>query len=249
MSTTLPCRALLAVTSSNVPFWPDGKKAGLFYTEGLHPYEALTAAGFEVHIASQTGITGLDEHSVEDQFLSDEDKKIYQNQQHPFNVALKNNMFKASDLDPSQYGLFLAAGGHGCIFDFPNALGLQSIAEDVYRRNGVVGAICHGSCILPGILDKNGHSIIEGRTVTGFTTEGEIQLNVLEKMNEEGFLTPEVATTRVGAKFVGPNQPFDRFSVVDGRIVTGTNPASAKEATERAVKLFDESKEQEIATA
>jgi len=242
MNTTLPRRALLAVTSANVPFWEDGKKTGLFYTEALHPYETLTAAGFEVHLASETGKSGLDEHSTEDQFLNDDDKKIYQNPEHPFNVALNSNLRKASDLDPSQYGLLLASGGHGCIFDFPTARGLQSIAEDIYRRSGVVSALCHGTILLAGVLNEDGHSIIEGKTVTGFTTDGEAKMKVLDKMRSERLLTPEEATTKVGAKFVGPKEPFDNFSVVDGRVVTGTNPASAKATTEKAIKLFETSK-------
>jgi len=33
--------------------------------------------------------------------------------------------------------------------------------------------------------------------------------------------------------------PFDDDSVTAGRVTTGTNPASARSAAERAVKVFD----------
>jgi len=34
------------------------------FTEALHPFEALTKAGFEVALATETGTLGFDEHSL-----------------------------------------------------------------------------------------------------------------------------------------------------------------------------------------
>jgi D-lactate dehydratase len=37
--------------------------------------------------------------------------------------------------------------------------------------------VCHGPVLLPGVIDpKTGKSIIEGKTVTGFSLEGEMIL-------------------------------------------------------------------------
>jgi hypothetical protein len=59
--------------------------------------------------------------------------------------------------------------------DYPTAKDLQAVAADVWDRGVVVGAVCHGPVIMPGIVDsKNGKSIIHGKTVTGFTIEGNI---------------------------------------------------------------------------
>jgi hypothetical protein len=74
MATALPRRAIIAITSYNGAFYPDGKRTGLFYTVALHPFEALTAAGFEVDLATETGTYGIDEHSLAKEFLTDEDK-------------------------------------------------------------------------------------------------------------------------------------------------------------------------------
>jgi len=236
-SSALPKKAILAVTSGHVQFYEDGKKTGLFYVEGLHPYETLTEAGFQVDIVSETGTCGLDEHSVQDDFLG-EDKKTYENDQHPFNVSLKTKVLKASDLDPKQYGLFFAAGGHGTLFDFPKATALQNIASDIYKRGGVVAAVCHGPAILPGIKDENGKPIIEGKNVTGFTEEGEVQMKLLDKMKAEKLGTVEEDVKKVGAKYVAPPEPWGDFSITDGRLVSGVNPASAKSTAQKAIQAF-----------
>jgi putative intracellular protease/amidase len=237
---SIPRKALIAVTSYNEPFYADGTKTGLFYTEALHPYLALTEAGFEVDLASETGTYGIDEHSTEEMFLSGNDKKIYEDPNHPFNVALNKNLHKAKNLDAKKYGLFFASAGHATLYDYPTARGLQSIAEDIYQRGGIVAAVCHGPAILPGIKDlKTGKSIIDGKTVTGFTDLGEVQLNILDKIKSDKVPTIEAAAASVNAKYISPPQPFDDFNYTDGRVVTGANPASAHSTTEAAIKAFE----------
>ena len=47
------------------------------------------------------------------------------------------------------------------------------------------------------------------------------------------------AVTAAGAFYSGSIGPFDDYSITSGRVVTGTNPASGRSATERGVKAFD----------
>jgi len=131
--------------------------------------------------------------------------------------------------------LFFASAGHAALYDYPTARGLQTVAEDVWDRGGIVAAVCHGPVILPGIIDsKTGKSIIEGKTVTGFTIEGEIVLNVFEKLKSD-----KVIPVVEAVSYSSPMHPFDDYSITAGRVITGANPASARSAAERAVKAFN----------
>ncbi|CEG65300.1 hypothetical protein CU097_008012 [Rhizopus azygosporus] len=236
---SLPRKALIAISSYNEPFYPDGKRTGLFYTEALHPYQALVKAGFEVDLATETGTFGMDEHSTSKEFLTDEDERILKDPKHPFNVLLNNHLYKASNLDPKQYGLIFASAGHATLYDYPHARGLQSIAEDIYERGGVVAAVCHGPALLPGVKDKKtGKSIIEGKTITGFADKGELDMNIMDKIKGDKVATVEESTTAAGAQYVAPPTPFADFHKVDGRVVTGSNPASAHSTAEAAIKVF-----------
>ncbi|KAI9033690.1 class I glutamine amidotransferase-like protein [Phycomyces nitens] len=237
---SLPKKALLAITSYNQVFYSDGARTGLFYTEALHPYMALVESGFEVDLASETGTFGLDEHSTEKMFLTDEDEKILHDSSHPFNVKLNSQLKKASTLDPKSYGLFFASAGHATLYDYPDARGLQSIAEDIYERGGVVSAVCHGPAILPGIKDlSTGKSVAEGKVVTGFTDLGEEQMNIMAKIEGDNLKTVEKWMKIINAKYIAPPEPFACFSKIDGRVVTGANPASAKLTAENAIKVFE----------
>src|SRR5215470_6718944 len=240
MSTTLPRRALIAISSFNGAIYPGGRKTGLFLTEALHPFEVLVAAGFEVDLASETGTFGFDFNSLAPPFLSGSDKAVYNNPEHPFMVKLKSQLKKASDLKKEEYGVFFASAGHAALYDYPTAKGLQAVAGDIWDRGGVVGTVCHGPAILPGIIDsKTGRSIVEGKTVTGFTIEGELIFRILDKLRADGVVPVIEAVKAAGAFYSGSVGAFDDYSITCGRVVTGTNPESGRSATERGVKLFD----------
>jgi putative intracellular protease/amidase len=186
MAKALPVKALIAITSYHGVIYPDGTKTGLFFTEALHPWEVLTQAGFEVDLATETGTYGLDDLSLTSQFLAGDDKSVFENQKHPFNVELNSKLKKASDLNKEDYGLFFASAGHAALYDYPTARGLQTVAGDVWDRGGIVAAVCHGPVILPRVVDsKTRKSIIEGKTVSGFTIEGEVILKVFEKLRSD----------------------------------------------------------------
>jgi len=240
MANFAPRKAIIAVSSYNGVFYADGKRTGLFYTEALHPYEVFTAAGFEVDLASETGTYGMDQHSEEKPFLVGDDVKVFRNPDHPFNVKLKTQLKKASDVRKEEYGLFFASAGHAAIYDYPKAHGLHAIAADIWKRGGIVAAVCHGPSILPGVIDQQtGKSIIAGKTVTGFTVAGEIELNVLDKIRQDGAVPTEEAVVKAGAAYSSPMHPFDDYSITDGRVVTGANPASARSTAQRALKAFE----------
>jgi putative intracellular protease/amidase len=239
MSKSLPRKAIIAISSYQGAIYPDGHKTGLFFVEALHPFEVLVAAGFEVDLASETGTFGYDFNSLQPPFLSGSDKAIYNNPNHPFMAKLAK-LNKASDLNKADYGVFFASAGHAALYDYPTAKGLQAIAADVWDRGGIIGTVCHGPAILPGIIDsKTGKSIVEGKTVTGFTIEGELVFNILGKLRQDKVVPVVEAVTAAGGYYSTSMNAFDDYSVTSGRLVTGTNPESGRSTAERIVRLFD----------
>jgi putative intracellular protease/amidase len=237
---TVQRKAIIAITSHSAPFYSDGRVNGAFYTEISHPFQALTKAGFEVDLASETGTFVIDTYSLSKEFLSEEDTKVLDDPNHAFSVLLKSGVHKASELIASDYGLFFASAGFASVYDYPTARTLQTIAEGVWKRGGVVAAVCHGGAIFPGIRDAvSGESIIAGKQVTGFSTEGDSLAGVLSKIHEDGKKTTEESAVSAGADYAAPPEPFGPFSVSSGRIVTGANPASAHITAAAALEAFE----------
>lgn len=71
----------------------------------------------------------------------------------------------------------------------------------MYAKGYIISAVCHGGAIFPGITDKStGKSIISGKEVTGFTTQGEEEEGVLDTIKSWNRPTIESSAASVGAK-------------------------------------------------
>lgn len=232
--------ALIAVTSFNDAFYADGSKTGLFIVEALHPFNVYKAKGYNVTFVSETGSYGFDAHSFGEDFLNGQDKIDFENENSDFQKGLKS-MKKAADIDPKDYQIFFASAGHGTLFDYPKAKNLQRIASEIYANGGIVAAVCHGPAIFDGLMDKaTGKPLIEGKSITGFTDVGEVILQVDGIMKDHKLNSVETVAKKYGAKYLAPIGPWDDFSITDGRVVTGVNPASAGSTATRTIIALEQ---------
>ena len=232
-------KALIAVTSAHAPLYPDGQETGLFITEALHPFNVFRAANFSVDLVSETGTYQPDWLSQQKEWLKDDDRKIWEDHSSEFRSKL-DHILKPADIKPEDYGIFFASAGHASLIDYPDAKGLQGIAAKMNTNGSIISAVCHGGAIFPGIIDPEiGKSIIAGKKVTGFTTQGEEEEGVLDTINSWKRPTIEKAAADAGATYVSPPGPWAAFSYTDGRIVTGANPASAHVTAEACLKAFE----------
>lgn len=229
-------KALLAITSYNETFYEDGTKTGVFVVEALHPYNLLIENGFEVDFVSDTGSYGWDEHSLDPDFLNGEDKKVFDDKNSGF-IKGMNLAKKPEEVNAADYAIFFASAGHGAAYDYPRSKGLQRLAAEIYANNGVVAAVCHAPAIFDGLKELNGDLLVKGKKITGFTDEGEEILKVDHLMKKHHMKTVKEVADSNGAFYVQPADPWASFTVVDGRVVTGVNPASAHETTQKAIDV------------
>ncbi|RDW68729.1 ThiJ [Aspergillus mulundensis] len=236
----MPARkALIAVTSASAPLFNGAETTGLFIVEALHPYKALTAAGFDVDLASETGSYTPDWLSQQPDFLNGEDLAIWNDLTSSFRQKL-DNMRPAAQLDASQYGLFFASAGHAALIDYPTASALQGIAETVWANGGVVSSVCHGPAIFANLKDtETGEPLIKGKKLTGFTTEAESTMGIMGELRGLGAEMVQELAERLGAKYERSAGIWDDFHVVDGRLVTGQNPASSTSTARAAIEVFE----------
>ncbi|KAB5515311.1 class I glutamine amidotransferase-like protein [Coniochaeta sp. 2T2.1] len=233
-----PRRALISITSASAALFEGKETTGLFISEALHPYKVLTAAGFEVDLASETGTYTPDWLSQTPDFLNGEDLAIWNDPNSDFRQKL-DNMPKASELHPSRYGVFYASAGHAALIDYPNASSLQHIASQVWASGGVVSSVCHGPAIFAGVVDPaTNEPLIKGKEITGFTTEAENTMGIMAELRKWGNPMVEELAAKLGAKYSRSAGVWDDYHVVDGRLVTGQNPASAASTARAVVEVF-----------
>lgn len=152
----------------------------------------------------------------------------------PATMALLNDTTAAADIDPTGYDAIFFTGGHGVMFDFHDSEELQRITREMYERGAVVAAVCHGYCALRDVTLSDGSYLVAGRKLTGFSWREEVLARVdkLVPYNIEEMITER------GALYSKALLPFVPNAVVDGNLVTGQNPASAKKTAEEVVALL-----------
>ncbi len=215
-------RALIALTSHS-ELGRTGRSTGYYVGEAAEPWEVFRAAGYDVDLVSVAGgeppVDGRDENdSTQNDFLA---------------TAGVTDTPKAADVDPDGYDVILFAGGHGTMWDFPDDPDLARIARSVYQRGGVVAAVCHGPSALVNLTLTDGSRLVAGKRVAGFTNSEEAAVGLTD---EVPFLLAD-KLGEAGAQHV-PAPDFTEHVVVDGRLVTGQNPQSARAVADAVVKLI-----------
>lgn len=222
-------RVLFVLTSHDRkgPAGSDAAPSGFYLSEVSHPYKVLTEAGYLIDFVSPKGgrapVDGLD--------LDDPVNAAFWND--PALRSATENTLTPAQIDPDIYAAIYYAGGHATMWDFPDNQPLADIAASIYQRGGVVAAVCHGPAGLVNIKLSNGHYLVSGKDVAAFTNTEEQAVGLHDTVP---FLLADKLEQRGARHISAPD--FQAKVVVDERLVTGQNPASAKGVAEAMLPLL-----------
>lgn len=210
-------KPVLCVVTSNPIKGDSGQPTGFWLSELTHPLAVLEDAGIPVDLASiRGGQPPVDGFDLKD----DANARFWGNPE--FRSALANTLCLA-DVDPSQYSAVFFAGGHGTMWDFADSLAAQRVIRRIYEAGGIVSAVCHGPAALVNAKLSDGTFLVSGKNVASFTDQEEEEVQATKIVP---FLLASTLTAHGAHHHPAPN--WTANVVVDGRVVTGQNPASAK---------------------
>ena len=221
-------KILCVVTSNNVK-GATGIATGFWLSELTHPLEKFSAAGLDFVLASiKGGKPPIDGDSLD--FSDAVNKKFWDDKN--FQRKLENSL-RLDDVNSADFDAIFFAGGHGVMWDFADSAAVQKITRDIYERGGIVSAVCHGPAALVNVKLSDGKFLVDGKKLTSFTNGEEAAVQATD-------IVPFLLETELknhGAKhFAAAN--WSNHVEVDGRLVTGQNPASAAGVGENVIKLL-----------
>ncbi|WP_211659796.1 type 1 glutamine amidotransferase domain-containing protein [Pedobacter ureilyticus] len=220
-------KKILFVVTSHDKKGNTNEKTGYYLGEVSHPWEVLVEAGYEIDFVSPKGgnppVDGFD--------LNDPVNKMFWEDKH-YHQKITNSL-KPSEVKPQDYVAIFYAGGHGAMWDLPNNTELTNIASKIYEQNGIVSAVCHGPAGLLNIKLSNGKYLIAGKKVNGFSNEEEELVKLTQIVP---FLLENQMKDRGGV--YEKSAPWQNHVTVDGRLITGQNPQSAKAVGEAIKKAL-----------
>ena len=221
---------ILMVLTSHDQLGNTGRKTGFWLEEFAAPYFAFRDAGVDVTLASPKGgqppidpKSDLPENQTPAMARFKRDAKA----QKALSQTLKLSDMKSEDFDTIFY-----VGGHGPMWDLVDNPDSIALIESFYNSGKPVAAVCHA----PGVLHRvtcEGESIVKGKRVTGFTNGEEEAVHLT---NIVPFLVEDELKRLGGLYEKAPD--WQSRVVVDGRLITGQNPASSFDAAQALLKLM-----------
>ena len=225
-------RRILHVVTNVAHYDDPSHPTGLWLSELTHAWDVFEARGFQQRIVSPKGGASPLEPRALKWPLLDASAKAWLND--PGKMALLSDTASPDAVDAADFDAIYFTGGHAVMWDFPESSGLQRITREIWERDGIVSAVCHGYCGLLNTRLSDGRLLVDGRKVTGFSWREEILAGVSREMPYNA----EAEIKQRGARYEKAWVPFVPNVVVDGRLVTGQNPASAKATAQRVTQLL-----------
>ncbi|MFF2554485.1 type 1 glutamine amidotransferase domain-containing protein [Nocardia sp. NPDC058058] len=224
-------RILNVVT--NVGHYDDpSHPTGLWLSELTHAWQVFEEHGFEQTLISPAGgPVPLEPRSLS---FPNYDRTAKAWRADPSRMALLENTTGPDQIDSADYDAIYFTGGHAVMYDFPDSEGLQRITREIFERGGIVASVCHGYCGLLNTTLSNGSYLVAGRNLTGFAWQEE----VLARVSKLVPYNAEQEMKNRGAHYTKAKLPFVSYAVVDGNLVTGQNPGSAKETAKKVAALL-----------
>lgn len=222
-------KRVLFVLTSHEKMGDTGRKTGLHLGEVSHAYRPIHDAGYEIDFVSpqggQTHMYGTDMNDSLNLWFVQNAAAYYR-----FTHAMTPDQ-----INPSLYSAIYYVGGHGTMWDLPKHEQLNEITRHIYEQEGVVAGVCHGPSGLVNVQLSNGDFLVKGKRLTSFTDAEE---RAIQQEEVVPFLLESTLRER-GAIFVGAEN-WQKNVIVDERLVTGQNPASAYDLGAEVVKLLEE---------
>lgn len=220
-------KKILIIVSNANTIGPNNRRTGTFLPEVAHPYTVFTTAGYQIDFASLSGETPyLDALELS----GDPDNLNFLTGK---GWAAMQKAPKLSEVNAALYDAIFIPGGLAPMVDMVEAPLLKQTIKETYERNAVVGAVCHGPVSLLNVKLSDGSYLVNGKNITSFTDSEETHY----AKDDVPFLL-ENALTQQGALFHAATE-WTANSLVDGNIVTGQNPASARGVGEKIVTLLE----------
>ncbi len=238
-SILFPCRAAFAQTEARVLIVTTSQsslsglptRTGFQLADVLHPYYVFLQAGWTVDIASPAGgVAPVDPASVDSSdrwfAFSREDTVLQQK---------LSSTIPTARISPSAYDVVLFAGGHGALWDFLVDEASHGLTAKIFGKRGIVATIGQGAAVLLNTKLSTGEYIYAKRRITCATDEEER----LRGINENLPYALETALRR-GGGIIFKGAAHASNVIVEHRLITGQNSASARDLAKAVVEKWSE---------
>lgn len=223
---------ILMVLTSHSQLGKTGKKTGFWLEEFAAPYYAFLDAGAQISLASpQGGQPPLDPKSDEPAAQTDATRRFKADDAAQGALARTH---KLADVSGDDFDAVFYPGGHGPLWDLAEDRHSIGLIESMAAAGKPVAAVCHAPGVLRHVKAADGKPLVKGKKVAGFTNSEE-DASQLTKVVP--FLVEDMLIENGGQYSKAAD--FEPYVMVDGKLITGQNPASSEPAAAALLALLE----------
>jgi putative intracellular protease/amidase len=220
---------ILMVLTSHDQLGNTGRKTGFWLEEFAAPYFVFRDAGVELTLASPKG--GQPPIDPKSDLPENQTPAMARFKQDEAAQEALSQTVKLADMKAEDFETIFYVGGHGPMWDLVDNSDSIALIESFYNSGKPVAAVCHSPAVFHRVMYQ-GQPLVKGKRVTGFTNGEE---ESVELTHVVPFLV-EDELKRIGGRYEKAPD-WESFAVVDGRLVTGQNPASSTAAAQALLRL------------
>jgi putative intracellular protease/amidase len=221
---------ILMVLTSHDQLGDTGRKTGFWLEEFAAPYFVFRDAGVELTLASPKG--GQPPTDPKSDLPDNQTPAMSRFKQDTEAQKHLSNTVKLSELRSEDFDTIFYVGGHGPMWDLVDNPDSIALIESFYDSGKPVSAVCHSPAVFHRVMYQ-GQPLVKGKRVTGFTNGEEAAVGLTHIVP---FLVEDELKRIGGIYEKAPD--WAPFAIVDGRIVTGQNPASSTVAAKALLELL-----------
>lgn len=221
---------ILMVLTSHDRLGNTGKPTGFWLEEFTAPYYTFRDAGADVTLVSPKG--GQPPIDPKSDDPANQTASMTRFKQDPATQKVLASTSLLNDATPNGFDAIFYPGGHGPMWDLVDNEKSIGLIETFFGSGRPVAAVCHAPAVLHRAMYK-GEPIVKGRRVTGFTNSEEEAVGLTKIVP---FLV-EDELRRLGGLYEKAADWAD-FTLTDGHLVTGQNPASSGSGAGKLLQLL-----------
>jgi putative intracellular protease/amidase len=225
-------KILMVLTSHDV-LGNTGRKTGFWLEEFAAPYFVFRDAGVDLTLASPKG--GQPPIDPKSDLPENQTEAMTRFKTDAVGQEALSRTSRLADMRSDNFDTVFYVGGHGPMWDLVDNPDSIALIESFYNSGKPVAAVCHS----PGVLHRvtyKGEPIVKGKRVTGFANSEEEAVGLTHVVP---FLVEDELKRLGGLYEQAPT--WEPLAIVDGRLLTGQNPASSTAAARALLKLMAQS--------
>lgn len=211
---------ILVILTSHSQLGQTDQKTGFWIEEFATPYYLFKDAGAKITLASPIG--GQPPIDPKSDAPENQTEATIRYKNDSTLLELMANTLKLDTINSDEFDAVFFPGGHGPLWDLATDKDSINLIEEFWDDKKPVAAVCHAPSVLLNAKDEDGHFLVKGKKVTGFSNTEEIAVE-LDKIVP--FLLEDELKLKGGIYSKKPD--WHSYVVKDGLLITGQNPQSS----------------------